>query len=451
VLTTEWCCTYYYVDNFFFREQRNEILDAGGDAASSEKKKSFEDIGRVIGQRWREILPDELAKYQDLAKKDAERYRNEMKVFYEEELALMCSGHASVAASLDDDRKPSANAQKPTRDTQTVQNSQQQQQQQQPQTFGRERFTVASPSAALSTPVSASSLAMDTKKNTDVIGAEQLLKLQSMLQHQENNAFSARELNKESLTNEINAQRLAIQQRLVTLLQESEMLRAKDRLLEQLFANLSGASGSSLNSTDARASVAAPAGAGFQPCISSDLQATFPHNAHRAPTVRAGNFGVTEPASRMAPSLGQLFNQPQQALTTDNAFLITQLMASRGQLHQQFAASSGAPPAASSSTNQSSTTAGDCTNLSLFANNITSSLQNGPMHDLQTLIARSATGSTSQSQISGLFGLAGSFFLGNPNNSSQPPPEIASLIAQIIASQQNEERSSGYTGDGERN
>lgn len=400
----------------------------------------------MIGQRWREILPDELAKYQDLAKKDAERYRNEMKVFYEEELALMCSGHASVADSLDDDRKPSATVQKPTHDKQTGQNSQPQQQQ---QTIGRERFTAASPSAALSAPDCASSLAMATQTSTNVIGSEQLLKLQTMLQHQESNTFSVRELNRESLINEISVQRLAIQQRLVTLFQESEMLRAKDRLLEQLFANLSGASGSSHNSTDAMTSVAAPSAAGFQPSISSDLQALFPHNTHKDPTPRAGKFGGTGPVT-IASSLGSLLNQPQQDLTTDNTSLIIQLMASRGQLHQQFAASLGAPPAAASSSNQSSTTADDCTNLSLFANNITNSLQTGPMHDLQKLMARSVSGNTSQSQISGLFGLAGSFFLGNPNNSSQPPPEIATLIAQIVASQQNEERTSGHAGDSER-
>lgn len=399
----------------------------------------------MIGQRWREILPDELAKYQDLAKKDAERYRNEMKVFYEEELALMCSGHASVADSVDDDRKPSATVQKPAGDKQTGQPQQPQ------QTIGRERFTAASPSAALSAPDCASSLAMATQTSANVIGSEQLLKLQTMLQHQESNAFSVRELNRESLINEINAQRLAIQQRLITLLQESEMLRAKDRLLEQLFANLSGASGSSHNSTDAMTSVSAPPAAGFQPSISSDLQALFAHNAHEAPTPLAGKFGGTGPVTRIAPSLGSLLNQPQQALTTDNTSLIIQLMASRGQLHQQFAASSGAPPAAASSSNQSSTTADDCTDLSLFANNITNSLQTGPMHDLQKLMARSVSGSTSQSQISGLFGLAGSFFLGNPNNSSQPPSEIATLIAQIVASQQNEERTSGHAGDSERN
>ncbi|KAL3798287.1 hypothetical protein HJC23_000201 [Cyclotella cryptica] len=408
-----------------------------------EKKKSFEDIGRVIGQRWREILPDELAKYQELAKEDAERYRNEMKVFYEEELALMCSGHASVTAPLDDDRKPSATDQRPTSNKQTTHKIQQHQQQQ--PTIGQERFTAASPSAALSAPIGASSLATATQTTTNLMGVEQLLQLQTMLQQQEKSSFPPRESNIESLVNEINAQRLAIQRRLVALLQESEMLRAKDRLLEQLHANLSGASG-----TDARTHVAAPTGPGFQVSISSDLQAAFPRNVQGARNPGADNFGVTRSTSRMVPSLGQFLNQSQQALTTDNASLLTQLMASNGQQHQQFAAISGAPTAAASSTNQSSTTSDDGTNPS-FANNITHSLQSVPMNDLQTLIARSAAGSTSQTQTSGLFGLAGSFFLGNPNNSPQPPPDIASLIAQIIASQQNNERSSGHTGDTERN
>ena len=48
-----------HIDNFFFRDQRNEILHSPEE--DSENKKSFADIGKLIGQRWREIKPDEVS------------------------------------------------------------------------------------------------------------------------------------------------------------------------------------------------------------------------------------------------------------------------------------------------------------------------------------------------------------------------------------------------------
>ncbi|KAK1737334.1 hypothetical protein QTG54_012201 [Skeletonema marinoi] len=57
--------------NFFFREERANILSEStkkteeGEAA---EPTSFEDIGRIIGQRWRAIDPDELAKYKEMAR-----------------------------------------------------------------------------------------------------------------------------------------------------------------------------------------------------------------------------------------------------------------------------------------------------------------------------------------------------------------------------------------------
>jgi len=88
--------------NFFFREERANILSEstkkteGGEEA---EPTSFEDIGRIIGQRWRAIDPDELAKYKEMAKKDSERYRDEMKSFYNDELTLMCLGHNNEGAA----------------------------------------------------------------------------------------------------------------------------------------------------------------------------------------------------------------------------------------------------------------------------------------------------------------------------------------------------------------
>ena len=89
-------------DNFFFREERANILSEstkkseGGEEA---EPTSFEDIGRIIGQRWRAIDPEELSKYKEMAKKDSDRYRDEMKSFYNDELTLMCLGHNNEGAA----------------------------------------------------------------------------------------------------------------------------------------------------------------------------------------------------------------------------------------------------------------------------------------------------------------------------------------------------------------
>ena len=97
--------SFYYADNFFFREERANILSEStkteGEGEDAEPT-SFEDIGRLIGQRWRAIGPEELAKYKDMAKKDSERYRDEMKSFYNDELTLMCLGHNNEGASHQD-------------------------------------------------------------------------------------------------------------------------------------------------------------------------------------------------------------------------------------------------------------------------------------------------------------------------------------------------------------
>lgn len=60
---------------------------------------SFEEIGRMIGQRWRAIQEEELAKYKELAKRDSERYREQMKTFYKDELTLMCKEQTAAAAA----------------------------------------------------------------------------------------------------------------------------------------------------------------------------------------------------------------------------------------------------------------------------------------------------------------------------------------------------------------
>lgn len=54
---------------------------------------SVEEVGRIIGQRWRDLPKNELAKFQEMAKEDYTRYREEIAEFHEDELALMCMGY----------------------------------------------------------------------------------------------------------------------------------------------------------------------------------------------------------------------------------------------------------------------------------------------------------------------------------------------------------------------
>jgi ribonuclease I len=54
------CCSTKPKDNYFFQDQRKLILDSSDGDGNDENKMSFQDIGRLIGQRWREIKPDEV-------------------------------------------------------------------------------------------------------------------------------------------------------------------------------------------------------------------------------------------------------------------------------------------------------------------------------------------------------------------------------------------------------
>ena len=80
-----------------FNASKNNNNDSNGD--DNNDGLSFEEIGRMIGQRWRAIREEELAKYKELAKRDSERYREEMKKFYKDELTLMCKEQTAAAAA----------------------------------------------------------------------------------------------------------------------------------------------------------------------------------------------------------------------------------------------------------------------------------------------------------------------------------------------------------------
>lgn len=78
------------------KEDARSIAGGGVDTApaddsmapSTKKRKSsrvgFEDLGKVIGKRWKEIGKEELERYQELARKDSERYKRESEKYYED-------------------------------------------------------------------------------------------------------------------------------------------------------------------------------------------------------------------------------------------------------------------------------------------------------------------------------------------------------------------------------
>ena len=97
-----WYAHFTLSDNFFFRDERAKILAEAGKANSGDETKttSFEDIGRIIGKRWRNIGDQELAAYKKMAAEDSTRYRDEMDKYYKDELTLMCLGHNTTGIAL---------------------------------------------------------------------------------------------------------------------------------------------------------------------------------------------------------------------------------------------------------------------------------------------------------------------------------------------------------------
>ena len=94
--------------NFFFKEEREKILKLlAGDKdvennpdaddyidkealdrlrkeskdGSANKSPKFEELGKLIGQRWKALPPDRLTKYSELASEDTERYKKAMQEY----------------------------------------------------------------------------------------------------------------------------------------------------------------------------------------------------------------------------------------------------------------------------------------------------------------------------------------------------------------------------------
>jgi len=109
--------------NFFFKEEREKIIkvvnaedpsavkqDPEDDGCLDEEtigrlkkeggKVSFEEMGKIIGQRWKNIDPDRLQKYSELASEDTERYKGEMQEYNGRQEAKMRSEALKPTASF---------------------------------------------------------------------------------------------------------------------------------------------------------------------------------------------------------------------------------------------------------------------------------------------------------------------------------------------------------------
>jgi len=117
--------------NYFFKSERQRILSIlqrgpeelpPDDLASNQdvtrlrtasKKVSFEEMGKLIGKRWKEMTAEEMVNYKTLAAGDAERYKKELKVWNakKEEEKKQAAAAAALYAKNNPNAYPAAQAQ----------------------------------------------------------------------------------------------------------------------------------------------------------------------------------------------------------------------------------------------------------------------------------------------------------------------------------------------------
>jgi HMG (high mobility group) box len=68
--------------NVFFREERARLMEQRKQEGSSELDRDggslFSALGKIIARRWKELCPEEMARYTEAANDDMKRYRREM-------------------------------------------------------------------------------------------------------------------------------------------------------------------------------------------------------------------------------------------------------------------------------------------------------------------------------------------------------------------------------------
>lgn len=81
--------------NLFFKDERPKILkdqkkqqETDGDSKEIEDKRiGFQNLAKIIGQRWHDLSPERTEYYKALASKDMVRYRSEMEIFSQKKAA----------------------------------------------------------------------------------------------------------------------------------------------------------------------------------------------------------------------------------------------------------------------------------------------------------------------------------------------------------------------------
>lgn len=68
-------------DDYITQEALDKLRKDGKEGSASSKSPKFEELGKLIGQRWKALPPDRLTKYSELASEDTERYKEEMKAY----------------------------------------------------------------------------------------------------------------------------------------------------------------------------------------------------------------------------------------------------------------------------------------------------------------------------------------------------------------------------------
>jgi HMG (high mobility group) box len=80
--------------NLFFQSERLVILE---EAIQNQQRISFENLAKLVGQRWHDLSDEQVEKYRELSQLDIARYRREMKIYHQQSAVV---GEDDVTVSL---------------------------------------------------------------------------------------------------------------------------------------------------------------------------------------------------------------------------------------------------------------------------------------------------------------------------------------------------------------